>query len=259
MSIFQSDNVQIAYDIKGRGKPIILLHGFASNRKVNWKTTGWYETLSESGRQVIAVDLRGHGESEKIYSPPAYSPVHMAGDVVRLMDHLGIERADLMGYSMGGWISSHLLLSNPDRLFSVVLGGVGAALLEYHNVSGEIAQALRTQNPQSITDLFIRALRDFAVLVKNDLQALAACIEGVYEGQPPELSQTNRPVLVISGRNDEVVGDSYEFAKYIPGVELVLIPDCDHLTALADDRYKKAVLKFLNRHSKNSIPEKLKG
>src|SRR5919107_6372191 len=128
MQSFSSDGVRIAYvDVMpetGRGDPILLIHGFASNHAVNWVNTLWITTLTRAGFRVVAFDNRGHGLSEKLYRPEDYDSSVMAGDVRRLLDHLGIARADVMGYSMGARIAAFLALRHPDRVRSAMLGGL---------------------------------------------------------------------------------------------------------------------------------------
>ena len=120
MQSFDSDGVRIAFiDVeasRGPGDPVLLIHGFASSHAVNWVNTLWVKTLTGAGYRVIAFDNRGHGRSDKLYDPAAYHSSIMAEDGRRLLDHLGLERADVMGYSMGGRITAHLALQHPDRV-----------------------------------------------------------------------------------------------------------------------------------------------
>src|ERR1700740_2697952 len=97
---FRHDSVEIAFRDKGAGAPIVLVHGFSSTPEMNWVHPSWFATLLDAGRRVIALDNRGHGASTKLYDPAEYHTERMAGDVVALLDHLGIARADVMGYSM---------------------------------------------------------------------------------------------------------------------------------------------------------------
>src|SRR5262244_4680157 len=126
MPSFRNGKVEIAYLDEGEGEPIVLIHGFASTKEVNWLLTGWFATLTKAGRRAIALDNRGHGASTKLYDPADYHSAIMAEDVRALLDHLGVARADVMGYSMGARISAFLALNHPQRVRSVVFGGLGA-------------------------------------------------------------------------------------------------------------------------------------
>src|SRR5262249_37672553 len=134
MQIFRSSGARLAFiDLRptaeDRDEPIVLVHGFASNHAVNWGNTLWTQTLTRDGRRVIALDNRGHGESEKFYSASDYSLIEMGEDVLELMDHLGIASADIMGYSMGARITSFIARDHPGRARSAIFGGLGMRLL----------------------------------------------------------------------------------------------------------------------------------
>ena len=119
-----SDGVHIAYidappEGADRGEPILLIHGFASNHRINWVNPRWVQTLTRAGRRVVALDNRGHGASQKLYAPADYRSDLMARDAANLLQHLAIERADVMGYSMGARISAFLALGRPQRVRSL--------------------------------------------------------------------------------------------------------------------------------------------
>jgi len=245
MGTFDSEGVTIHYEVFGEGPPIILVHGFASSLQENWVQTGWVKRLLSAGRRVVALDCRGHGESAKPHDPAAYAGEAMPGDVIRLMDHLGIARAELMGYSMGGGIALDLIMRHPQRFPRVVLGGVGA-VSRGATESSAIASALSTDDPSTISSAVGRAFRWFAEQRGNDLKALAACIQQGRSGPEPEaLAAIRMPVLVVVGEKDDVVGRGDALAAAIPGARLVTVPDRDHLTVVPDRRYKEAVLSFL--------------
>src|SRR6476469_4084557 len=130
MPSFQHGPVEFAYLDQGEEEPIMLVHGFSSNKEVNWVVPGWFDTLKRAGRRVIAIDNRGHGASTKLYDPANYHTSLMAGDVSALIEHLGLRRADVMGYSMGARIAAFLAIEHPAQVRSVILGGLGMHLID---------------------------------------------------------------------------------------------------------------------------------
>src|SRR6185295_5666647 len=170
-----ADRVRIAYETAGAGRPIILAHGFASDRKQNWMHVGWYETLISAGFRVIALDFRGHGESDKPHDDGAYGD-KMLGDVLSVMDAEKIESAHLMGYSMGAILSVGLLMTQPQRFRRLILGGIGESYFNPKTHRSGIAAALRAPDPSTITDPTQKAFRAFAAQGGKDMAALAACM-----------------------------------------------------------------------------------
>jgi pimeloyl-ACP methyl ester carboxylesterase len=247
MPSFKNGPVEIAYLDEGDGEPIVLVHGFASNKEVNWVAPAWVSTLTRAGRRVIALDNRGHGGSTKLYDPADYNTVLMAGDVRALLDHLGIARADVMGYSMGARITAFLASSDPDRVRSAVLGGLGIRLVDGVGLPESIAEALEAPSLDDVSDPTGRVFRAFGDQTKSDLRALAACIRGSRQtlGRA-EAAALRVPVLIAVGTRDVVAGSAQELAKLIPGAEALDIPDRDHMLAVGDRVYKARVLDFLS-------------
>lgn len=245
MPAFNSDGVKIHFEDQGNGESVILVHGFASVAEHNWDLTGWYKTLTPNYR-VIALDCRGHGQSDKPHDVKAYGGAMMEGDVVRLMDDLGIERALLMGYSMGGHIAMGLLAHHPERFRAVVLGGIGVGG-GVSNAEGRkpIVAALLADDKSKVTDARARQFREFAEANKNDLKALAACMAS--DRKPIALSEFTSntvPVLVVAGTKDDVIGKPEDLAIGIPHAQLLKLEGRDHLNAPGDKKYHQAVLKF---------------
>jgi pimeloyl-ACP methyl ester carboxylesterase len=244
---FDSDGVRIHYETFGEGKPIVLVHGFPISFELNWVGTKWVEALQPL-RRVVGLDCRGFGDSDKPHDPDAYGVANMAGDVLRLMDHLSIDKADLFGYSMGAMISAHLLVHHSERFTTVILGGVGN-LFEpgREEQMRKSVDYLLVDDPSQITDPFGKTFRTIADGVAgNDRLALAACAHRLFERvEPADFAGVDIPVLFVSGANDT---DPTAMAAATPGAKLALIPDTDHFTVIPDQRFKDAVLAFLKEH-----------
>jgi len=247
---FDSDGVTIHYETFGEGKPIVLVHGFPVNLKINWLGSKWVETLQPI-RRVVALDCRGHGESDKPHDPEAYRKEKMGGDVLRLMDHLGIEKADLFGYSMGSAISCHLIVHHRERFSSAVLAGTGDRFFfdsAGASVTNPMADAMLAEDPSQITDPIGKTFRALADgIPNNDRLALAACSRHVREPiDRADFARVDVPVLIVNGANDDVAGKADELVAAIPGAELIVIPDADHLVVF-DQRCKERVVSFLKK------------
>jgi pimeloyl-ACP methyl ester carboxylesterase len=243
---FRHDDVEIAFLDEGEGEPIVLVHGFASNAAVNWVHPGWFAFLQNAGRRVIALDNRGHGASTKLYDPAAYHTAVMAADVLALLDHLDLGRADVMGYSMGARIAAFLALQNPRRLRSVIFGGLGSHLVDGTGVPDDVAAALEAPSPAAVSDPRARLFRVFAEQTKSDLRALAACIRGSSQTLTRAQIGTIRiPALVAVGSLDVIGGSAPELAALLPAGEALEIPGRDHMTAVGDKAFKQGVLRFL--------------
>jgi pimeloyl-ACP methyl ester carboxylesterase len=245
---FRHGDLTLAFLDQGEGEPIVLIHGFASTKEVNWVYPGWVSTLTQAGRRVIALDNRGHGQSGKLYLPDLYATERMAEDVVALLDHLGLPRADVMGYSMGARITAFLAVRRPERVRSAILGGLGIHLVEGAGLPASIAEALEAPSLADVTDRQGRTFRAFAEQTRSDLRALAACIRGSRQTlSEDEVRAIRVPVLVAVGTADEVAGSGAALATLIPGAEHLAIPGRDHMLAVGDKAFKAGVLDFLSR------------
>jgi pimeloyl-ACP methyl ester carboxylesterase len=237
---FRHRNVEIAFLDEGEGEPIVLVHGFASNAAVNWVNPGWFTFLKAAGRRVIALDNRGHGASTKLYDPAAYHSSLMAGDVAALLDHLELQCADVMGYSMGARIAAFLALESPQRLRSVVFGGLGSRLMDGIGVPESVAAALEAPSLAAVSDPRACLFRAFAEQTGSDLRALAACMRGSSQRLTRRV-----PALVAVGSKDAIGGSAAELAALLPAGQALEIPDRDHMTAVGDKVFKQGVSSFL--------------
>lgn len=252
MDEFASNGAQIAFvdfpPLTGdRQEPIVLIHGFASTHAVNWLFPQWVKTLTEDGRRVIVLDNRGHGRSQKIHDPAAYDLSLMAGDVAALLAHLGVERADVMGYSMGARIAVTLALDHPEQVRSLILGGIGANLVTSSLPRG-LAEAMEAERIEDIDDPLLKMFRGFAEATRADLRSLAACARGPNQSiDRAHLGKIAVPVLICVGTRDEVAGDPHPLEPLFADAHVVDIPGRDHNRAVGDRVYKQAVLDFLSQ------------
>ena len=250
MPEFDSDGVRIAYIDEGAGEPTLLIHGFASNVAANWMDPSWVATLLGAGRRVIAYDNRGHGRSEKLYDPALYGAPAMAEDACRLLDHLGIARADVLGYSMGARIAAFLVFQHPERVRSVVFGGLGINMVRGMVGAGPLAHALELPSIDDVSNDAARSFRRFAEQTNSDLKALAACMRGPREKvTPAALATIAVPALVAVGSEDVIGGSGEALAAVIPGAQALDIKGRDHMKAVGDPQFKQGVLNFLTQVS----------
>ena len=246
---FSNDGHEFAFIDEGEGDPVLLIHGFGSSHSVNWVTPGWVQTLNQAGYRAIALDNRGHGRSAKIYDPAAYTPQAMAGDAVALLDHLGIARSHVMGYSMGARITAFMALQAPARVATVILGGLGYGMVEGVGDWDPIARALLADDPAAIADPRGRMFRAFADQTKSDRKALAACISRSRDLLSEEdMARIAQPALVAVGTVDDIAGSPHRLAGLMPRGEAFDIERRDHMLSVGDRTFKKRALQFLSEN-----------
>jgi pimeloyl-ACP methyl ester carboxylesterase len=246
---FAHDGFEIAFTDEGAGEPVLLIHGFASSAKVNWISTGWTSFLKESGYRAIAFDNRGHGQTSKSLREEDYAPGKMAGDAAALLHHLQVPRAHVMGYSMGARITAFLAMRSPELVRSLIFGGLGDGMFKGVGDWDPIAAALLSDAPETIRDKRGAAFRAFADRTQSDRRALAACVARSRELISVEqLASIQIPALVAVGALDDVGGSAQGLAEALGNGEAFSIEGRDHMLAVGDRSFKKAVLEFLRRH-----------
>ena len=246
MPSFESDGVGISYEVAGAGPPVLLIHGFASNSAVNWVFTGWVETLVDAGFQAVTMDNRGHGESGKLYDPAAYALEAMAEDARRLLDHLGIASAAVMGYSLGARITSWLAITHPARVSRAILAGLAGNLILGVGRGDAIAEALEAPSLADVSGAMPRAFRSFAEQTRSDLRALAACMRSSRRKISAEdFARITCPTLIVVGEKDDIAGPIEPILAAIPGSKSAILPGRNHMNAVGDRGYKDAALAFL--------------
>ncbi len=250
MATFSHGDVTIAYDDIGPregGRPIVLLHGFASNRNENWKRLGWYGAFERKNIRFIAPDMRGHGESSKPHEPDAYSREKLVGDVFALLDHLGVAKADVMGFSLGTRIAMGAALAQPSRVDLLILGGIGGRLFEPPLAGNPMAAAMEAEGVEDISEPLLRSFCQFADEQGEDRMALAALTRAPYALFTRDIvAQIANETLVVAGSRDVLAGDPQLLARAMPNAKAVTLPGCDHFSAIAHALFKAAVFDFLD-------------
>jgi pimeloyl-ACP methyl ester carboxylesterase len=242
---FDSDGVRLHYEVHGpeRGAPLVVVHGFASDYRLNWVGTRWQEALTAAGFRVFGLDCRGHGHSDKPHDSAAYAIGFMGRDVTRLLDHVEVPSARYLGYSMGARIGLQVVMDSPDRVQRAVLGGIGAS--GSIRSADAIAEAFLRGEPTD--DPIAQSFYRFAsARPTNDLKALAACIRGLQpRWDSAKLSAIQTPILVVAGDRDELAPDAAELVELIPSSRLVTIAGRDHMGAVPAREFKQAAIDFL--------------
>lgn len=248
MPHFTTSGLSLAYEVAGQGQPVLLVHGFASSGKINWVDTGWVETLTGAGYMAITLDNRGHGQSDKPHDPDLYYPSQMAEDAIALLDHLGLARAAVLGYSMGARIAAFMAFSHPERIAAAIFGGMGMNLINGLTDGNDIIAGLRAPDLSDLTHPTARQFRIFADHTGSDRAALAACME--TSRQPMARADVRRiavPVLVAVGEADEMAGDPAPLAELLPNAKAFVIPKRDHMRSTGDRAFKAEALDFLGK------------
>ena len=249
-----SDGVSIAYHTFWPATPlpgvppVVLQHGFAADSEANWLRPGVVDALLAAGRHVVAVDARGHGQSDTPHDPAFYGESRMADDLSELFTALGFTEVDLVGYSMGA-IVSLVLASRDHRVRRLIAGGIGAGVVERGGVDSRhielaaLAAALRADDIASITNPVARSFRQFAEFTGADRFALAAQAESVHQDAIP-LERITARSLVLVGDADPLAVRPHVLANSIPGALFCVIPG-DHLGAVGAAEFAPTIVQFL--------------
>jgi len=239
-------DVTLAYHDWGAGPAVLLIHGFASNARMNWVSTDWAQTLLKAGYRVVALDNRGHGESTKFYSPDDYGPDIFAYDAKRLLDHLEIRSCHVIGYSMGARITAWLCHAYPALIDRAVLGGMGHHIFGNRGGHEEVAHGLETDKPEEITNRMALAFRKFADNTRSDRHALAACIRPSRQKITEDIMRSiETTTLIAVGDKDEIAGSPHKLAAIMKNAEGFVIEGLDHMKATGAQPFKDRTVKFL--------------
>lgn len=262
---FDSDGVKIHFTDEGTGEPVILIHGFAANADLNWRKWGVNKELRKDYR-VIALDNRGHGLSDKPESQDAYG-IEMVNDVVRLMDHLQIDKAHVVGYSMGGFLTMKLLIEHPERIISAMPCGAGWPRIDEESTStidriasgleneGTFAPLLEHLTPldSDVNKLEVASM-DRVIRSKADPAIMALAMRGMLEFavEPDQLKANPVPVKTLIGSVDPLRETVEPLEGLLANFEAVYLEDGDHLSTLSMDEFIEEIEAFLGAHRLNA-------
>jgi pimeloyl-ACP methyl ester carboxylesterase len=260
---FDSNGVKIHYRVEGKGEPVVLIHGFAVNGSFQWTVPGVSGALAKEYR-VITLDDRGHGKSDKPHDPKMYGK-EMTEDVIRLLDHLKIEKAHIVGYSMGGFMTLKLVASHPERILSATTGGAGfstglhdrfrdelADSLDQGKGFGPLMTMLTPEGEPKLTEDRLQAINKMLASI-NDVKALAAVIrgmKGLAVGEE-DLKSNKTPLLALIGEKDPLKKGVDEMKGKVPNLEIVEIKSADHMNAFSRPEFINTLKEFLAKHSQN--------
>lgn len=257
---FDSAGVRLHYTDQGVGEPLILLHGFAMNGDLTWRRSGTLDALAEHYR-VIALDCRGHGYSDKPHDPDAYG-LKLTDDIIRLMDHLKIEKAHFAGHSLGGMIGFKAVSRYPERFQSAVISGFGWAMKEERTpVAQALAKALMDGGG---FDVLLETLRpggkepDWMTIAAanafvgylNDETALAMLADSMPELAVPEayVRENEVPIFFTIGDLDPLMVDVDRVNGIMPNHECNIVEGADHFRVARFPAYREGILSFLAKH-----------
>ncbi len=259
---FSSDGMPIHYAEAGQGTPVILVHGLSANLGLNWVQPGIFHALAKKYR-VVAFDLRGHAHSGKPHNPSDYG-IELVEDIVRLMDHLGIQKAHVVGYSMGGFIALKMAVMHPERMLSVVPCGSGwtpdpdrdlaflgtlADSIERGEGYGPLLERLQPLGkPVSAPR---RMLVAAVMSLKNDGQAITAILRSAHQLRVTEdaLRNNRLPALSLVGARDPLKPLADQMCAVMANIREVVIPNADHFSTLSKPGYLAELEKFLAANS----------
>lgn len=251
MPIVQNKAIGIHYEVHGSGHPVVLLHGGTVNFHANYAAFGWIKALNDAGFQVIGLDFRGHGQSDKPHQSSVYGTAQLASDVLAVLDHLGIEHTALVGYSIGTVVGLHLLQTLPARFTRATLLATGDGLIgeppyTFEKLLPALGQVLdRSEYPKDLPK-HLAAYWNFVAATGGDRSALRALAAGDFPASTAAAAAAVAiPTLVISGEKDLVLGQGPRLASALGSGEYLQIAGADHFALATDAAVKAEVARFL--------------
>ena len=266
MPYANNQGIRIYYEVEGSGPALVLAHGLGGTHE-DWLDTGWVEALGDRF-QLILVDARGHGRSEKLYDPEAYRPVHQAMDHMAVLDDMGLEKAHFLGFSMGGNVALAVGIRAPQRCLSLLLGGTQpfarGERLPQPGLLRPKPMAGMPDGPNPIDELLAQGGEAWAAfyaanmdvspgmrqrLREIDIEAVRARFQGLHDKDlARKLAPVQMPCLIYVGEDEPAYGGAKQLAGLLPDAEFVAYPDFNHYDMLSQvDVILPDILRFLSK------------
>ncbi len=252
MAYCQNKNLSIYYEQHGKGRPVVLIHGSAVNFQYNYTAFGWVDRLNENNLQVIGLDLRGHGKSDKPLSADDYGTANIASDVLAVMDELGLDEVAIIGYSLGSAVALHLIQRLPVRFSKAALVATGDGLLgfppyTFTTILPVLAEAVSRQEFPEDLPSHVAAYWNLVTESGGSREAISAAARANYPPLSVNLaSKIHIPVMIVSGKKDLVLGKGPRLAETLPEGEYLEIQKADHYSLAANSRVINAVAEFIS-------------
>ncbi|HEY96310.1 MAG TPA: alpha/beta fold hydrolase [Dehalococcoidia bacterium] len=251
MPVVNNDGIKIYYEVEGAGPPVILHHGFAGSIE-DWREFGYVEHL-KNDYQLILIDARGHGKSDKPHDPQAYTIENRVNDVITVLDDIKVDTAHFFGYSYGGRLAFELALNTPKRMESFIVSGIGARGQDPDFLQNRIKN-LET-GPLGLVKTFEQfgeishKMRER--LLQNDCEALIAILKTPWPYRGDDLQYMKEPFLLLGGEFDPGFTTIEDASERLPDSTFIPLPGLNHMqTAIQIDKVLPHIKEFLTRVSK---------
>ncbi len=250
--VLSRDGLRIHYEVDppaaagaSGAETVVLLHAAGADAAA-WERLGWIEPLRQAGLRVIRPDARGYGASDRVADPGLLGGSPCVDDIASVLDAEGVASAHLAGYSMGACHAIRFAEAQPERVRSLVLGGVIVGALAIQGL--HLATEERAEQQRRVA---LRQLDGALARLAGPAAEVVRAAREVVRSEPysrPDLSRAQVPALIAAGGDDPAAEPwiREELARLLPGARVLVLEGRDHVGCLADPRLRDAVVSFLD-------------